>query len=41
MVAKDADPSPVYDVVFVVEKTANLVPYFDLLMKSYVQPTLE
>ncbi|KAK7487832.1 hypothetical protein BaRGS_00020879 [Batillaria attramentaria] len=41
VVAKDAEPSPVYDVVFVVEKTANLVPYFDVLMKSYILPTLE
>ncbi|KAL8560082.1 hypothetical protein ACOMHN_041551 [Nucella lapillus] len=33
--------SEVYEVVFVVEDTANLVPYFDVLMKSYIKPTLE
>jgi hypothetical protein len=31
----------VYDAVIVVENTANLVPYFDVLMKSYIIPTLE
>ena len=39
VVSKDAEQ--VYEVVLVVENTANLVPYFDVLMKSYIVPTLE
>ena len=31
----------VYDVVFVVEGTANLGGYFDVLKSSYIIPTLE
>ena len=39
VVSKDGEQ--VYEVVLVVESTANLVPYFEILMKSYVIPTLE
>ena len=35
------DEDQVYDVVFVVEKTANLVPYLEELKSCYIFPTLE
>ncbi|CAG5119269.1 unnamed protein product, partial [Candidula unifasciata] len=35
------DEDQVYDVVIVVENTANLVPYLDELKTSYLLPTLE
>lgn len=34
-------PSQVADVVFVIEGTANLGPYFESLMKNYVLPAIE
>ena len=33
--------STVYDIVFVVETTANLGAYIEELKKSYIQPALE
>ena len=39
VVSKDGEH--VYEVVLAVESTANLVPYFDILMKTYIIPTLE
>ncbi len=41
------DPTPksgfnqVSDVVFVIEGTANLGPYFESLQKNYILPTIE
>lgn len=35
------DEDPVYDVVIVVEKTANLVPYLEELKTAYIIPALE
>ena len=35
------DEDQVYDVVLVVEKTANLVPYLEELKTNYLLPTLE
>ena len=37
-IPKDGD---VFEVVLVVEDTANISPYFDTLMKSYIIPSLE
>ncbi|KAJ0000989.1 hypothetical protein NQD34_006009 [Periophthalmus magnuspinnatus] len=34
-------PSQVADVVFVIEGTANLGPYFESLMKNYILPAIE
>lgn len=34
-------PSQVFDVVFVIEGTANLGPYFESLMKNYILPAIE
>ena len=36
-----ADEDQVYDIVLVVEKTANLVPYLEELKANYLLPTLE
>ena len=41
MVALDSVPSPVYDVVVVVESSANVGAYFDTLKTSYILPALE
>lgn len=41
VIAADTPIPPVYDVVFVVEKTANLAAYLETLKSSYIVPTLE
>lgn len=41
MVAQEGEEDPVYDIVFAVEKTANLVPYLEELKTNYLLPTLQ